>query len=192
MRTCKTVFGTKFISWERIFCFWQAFWVIRVCTTLATFFGRVEWEKVFWYDNHDVRSLLGVWEECVSSLHCVAHEALCIPPLMSMLPASGKHSVSVWGVVFPHFTLLPLARTQNFSLHNSTDSIYGWVSVSVNCIMMCVWYSKFMIFKNNLGCIFSELLPFLLLTFPENLRVIRTPRPLRRFNRGRDGKFFKI
>ncbi len=38
VRTCKTVLGTEFISWERVFCLWQGFWVIWSFTAFTTSF----------------------------------------------------------------------------------------------------------------------------------------------------------
>ncbi len=52
-----------------------------------------------------------------------AFETLSTPAFVSLLPATDEHSDSVQGVV--PFTLLLLVLTQNFSLHNPTNSIYG-------------------------------------------------------------------
>ncbi len=77
---------------------------------------------------------LVVWEMCVSSLHYASfsinqqllhiHETLSTPSFVLLLLATNTHLGSVGGVVPLLFTLLPLAVTQNFSLHEVTNSIY--------------------------------------------------------------------
>ncbi len=47
------------------------------------------------------------------------------PSFVSLLPATDERSDNVREVVPLLFTLLPSAVTQNFSLHNANDSIYG-------------------------------------------------------------------